>query len=86
MNSAKPLSLTIAEMTPEDGGVVVTPDNKTLIVSGSSADGSPRSTSSANGSQSNRASVGRRASCPDRICLDAEGAVWAQSANTSAVR
>jgi hypothetical protein len=50
MNSAKPLSLTIAEMTPEDGGVVVTPDNKTLIVSGSSADGSPRSTSSANGS------------------------------------
>ena len=62
-------------------GMVVTPDNATLIISESFAGRLTAFDIEADGSLSNRRvwadSVG-----PDGICLDAEGAVWTQTADT----
>jgi sugar lactone lactonase YvrE len=62
-------------------GMVVTPDNSTLIISESFAGTLTAFDIDADGSLSNRrvwaAGVG-----PDGICMDAEGAIWTSSADT----
>jgi sugar lactone lactonase YvrE len=88
---------TIALVTPDgsarrvaDGiafanGMVVTPDNSTLVVSESFARTLTAFDVDADGSLSNRrvwaAGVG-----PDGICIDADGAIWTGSGSTSCVR
>jgi len=59
-------------------GMVVTPDNETLIVAESVAGGLTAFDIDADGSLSNRR-VWADGIGADGICLDAEGAVWAQS-------
>jgi sugar lactone lactonase YvrE len=62
-------------------GMVVTPDNSTLIISESFAGRLTAFDIAAGGSLSNRR-VWADALGPDGICLDAEGAIWAHSADT----
>ncbi len=62
-------------------GMVVTPDNSTLIVSESFTGRLVAFDIAADGSLSNRR-VLAEGLAPDGICLDAEGAVWVQTADT----
>ncbi len=62
-------------------GMVVTPDNSTLIISESFAGRLTAFDIAADGRLSNRR-VWADGIGPDGICLDAEGAIWAQSAGT----
>jgi sugar lactone lactonase YvrE len=64
-------------------GMVVTPDNSTLIVSESFARRLTAFDIAADGSLSNRR-VWAEGLAPDGICMDAEGAVWVQTADTFA--
>ena len=64
-------------------GMVVTPDNSTLIIAESFAGRLTAFDIAGDGSLSNRR-VWADGIGPDGICLDAEGAVWAQSADTRA--
>jgi sugar lactone lactonase YvrE len=64
-------------------GMVVTPDNSTLIISESFAGQLTAFDIAEDGSLSNRR-VWADGLGPDGICLDAEGAVWCQSADTFA--
>jgi sugar lactone lactonase YvrE len=67
----------VADGVAFPNGMVVTPDNATLIVAESYANGLTAFDIAADGSLSGRrqwADLGGRA--PDGICLDAEGAVW----------
>ena len=57
-------------------GMLVTPDNATLIVAESYASGSPRSTSPRMETSRIGASGQTCSGVPDSICLDGEGAVW----------
>ena len=61
--------------------MVVTPDNRTLIISESMAGRLTAFDIGADGSLSGR-HVWAEGVGPDGICLDAEGAVWTQSADT----
>jgi len=63
-------------------GMVVTPDNATLIVAESFGGRLTAFDIAPDGSLSNRR-VWADGIGPDSICLDAEGAIWAQSADTS---
>jgi sugar lactone lactonase YvrE len=90
---AEPKSGLIALVTPDgvtrqvaDGiefpnGMVVTPDNSTLIISESFAGRLTAFDIAANGTLSNRRVWADRVG-PDGISLDTEGAIWAQSADT----
>jgi sugar lactone lactonase YvrE len=62
-------------------GMVVTPDNSTLIISESFTGRLIAFDIAADGSLSNRR-VWAEGLAPDGICMDAEGAVWVQTANT----
>jgi sugar lactone lactonase YvrE len=62
-------------------GMVVTPDNSTLIISESMAGRLTTFGIDADGSLSNRR-VWADGLGPDAICLDAEGAIWVQTADT----
>jgi sugar lactone lactonase YvrE len=62
-------------------GMVVTPDNSTLIVSESFTGRLLTFDIAADGSLSNRR-VWAEGLAPDGICMDAEGAVWVQTAAT----
>lgn len=64
-------------------GMVITPDNATLIVSESFAGRLTAFDIAADGSLSNR-HVWAEGLGPDGICLDAEDAVWVQTADTFA--
>ncbi|MDQ2787059.1 MAG: SMP-30/gluconolactonase/LRE family protein [Chloroflexota bacterium] len=90
---AKPTSGIIA-LVPPDGrarqvagdlafpnGMVVTPDNATLIISESFAGRLTAFDIAADGSLSNRR-VWAEGLGPDGICMDAEGAIWVQTADT----
>jgi sugar lactone lactonase YvrE len=66
-------------------GVVVTPDNSTLIVSESFAGRLTAFDIAADGSLSNRR-VWADGVGPDGICIDAEGAVWTGSGANACVR
>jgi sugar lactone lactonase YvrE len=59
-------------------GMVITPDNKTLIVSESTAGRLTAFEISADGSLSNRR-VWAEGLGPDGICIDQDGAIWAQT-------
>jgi sugar lactone lactonase YvrE len=90
---AKPTSGIIALVTPDGSarkvagdltfpnGMVVTPDNKTLIISESFTGRLIAFDIEADGSLSNRR-VWAEGLGPDGICMDAEGAVWVQTADT----
>ena len=90
---AKPTSGIIALVTPDGSarkvagdltfpnGMVVTPDNKTLIISESFTGRLIAFDIAADGSLSNRR-VWAEGLGPDGICMDAEGAVWVQTADT----
>lgn len=58
--------------------MVITPDNKTLIVSESVAGRLTAFDISADGSLSNRR-IWAEGLGPDGICMDQEGAIWAQT-------
>jgi sugar lactone lactonase YvrE len=87
----------LAQVTPDglarqvaDGiafpnGMVVTPDNSTLIVSESFAGRLTAFDIAADGSLSNRR-VWAEGIGPDGICIDAEGAVWTQSGANACLR
>ena len=87
----------IASITPDgsvrqvaDGiefpnGMVITPDNSTLIISESFAGRLTAFDIAADGSLSNRR-VWAEGLGPDGICLDAEGAVWTSSGANACVR
>jgi sugar lactone lactonase YvrE len=93
LGGAKPTPGIIALVTPDGtarkvaddiefpNGMVVTPDNSTLIVSESFAGRLTAFDIAADGSLSNRRTWADGLG-PDGICLDAEGAVWAQTADT----
>jgi hypothetical protein len=66
-------------------GMVVTPDNSTLIISESFAGRLTAFDIAADGSLSNRR-VWADGLGPDGICLDAEGAVWTSSGGNDCVR
>jgi len=66
-------------------GMVVTPDNSTLIVSESFAGRLTAFDIAADGSLSNRR-VWAEGLGPDGICIDAEGAVWTSSGENACVR
>jgi sugar lactone lactonase YvrE len=66
-------------------GMVVTPDNRTLIVAESHAQRLTAFDIEPDGGLSNRRVWAQLDAYPDGICLDAEGAVWA-GAMTSCVR
>ena len=66
-------------------GMVITPDNRTLIISESLADRLTAFDIDADGGLSNRR-VFAEGLGPDGICLDAEGAVWVGTADYSIVR
>lgn len=61
-------------------GMVITPDNKTLIISESFTGRLIAFDIAANGSLSNRR-VWAEGLGPDGICMDAEGAIWVQTAD-----
>jgi sugar lactone lactonase YvrE len=62
-------------------GMVITPDNSTLIISESFAGRLTAFDIGADGGLSNRRVWADKVG-PDGICLDADGAVWAQAADT----
>jgi sugar lactone lactonase YvrE len=64
-------------------GMLITPDNSTLIISESFAGRLTAFDIAADGSLSNRR-VWAEGLGPDGICMDAEGAIWVQSADTRA--
>ena len=64
-------------------GMVVTPDNSTLIVSESFAGRLTAFDIAADGSLSNRRAWAEGLG-PDGICMDADGAIWVQTADTFA--
>jgi len=64
-------------------GMVITSDNKTLIISESFAGRLTAFDIEADGSLSNRR-VWAESLGPDGICMDAEGAIWVQTADTFA--
>ena len=63
-------------------GMVVTPDNSTLIIAESFAKRLTAFGIAADGSLSNRRVWADLDDGPDGICLDAEGAVWCRAMNT----
>jgi sugar lactone lactonase YvrE len=73
----------VAEKLAFPNGMIVTPDNSTLIISESFAGKLTAFDIAADGSLSNRR-VWAEGVGPDGICLDAEGAVWAQMFEASA--
>jgi sugar lactone lactonase YvrE len=93
MAGAEPRPGLIALVTPDgsarevaDGiefpnGMVVTPDNRTLVVSESFAGRLTAFDIAMDGTLSNRRSWAEGIG-PDGICLDAEGAIWTASAGT----
>nr|WP_236031791.1 SMP-30/gluconolactonase/LRE family protein [Ktedonospora formicarum] len=95
LRGASPTSGIIALVTPDGSarqvasdlafpnGMVVTPDNKTLIISESFTGRLIAFDIEADGSLSNRR-VWAEGLAPDGICMDTEGAIWAQTANTRA--
>jgi sugar lactone lactonase YvrE len=64
-------------------GMVVTPDNSTLVISESFAGRLTAFDIAADGSLSNRRAWAEGLG-PDGICMDADGAIWAQTADTFA--
>lgn len=66
-------------------GVVITPDNATLIVAESIAGRLTAFDIAADGGLSNRRVWAEGRLGPDGICLDAEGAIWVQGADIRAV-
>jgi sugar lactone lactonase YvrE len=92
---AKPTPGIIALVTPDGtarkvaddiafpNGMVITPDNSTLIIAESMAGRLTAFDIAADGSLSNRRTWADGLG-PDGICIDAEGAVWAQTADTFA--
>jgi sugar lactone lactonase YvrE len=66
-------------------GMVITPDNRTLIISESFAGRLTAFDIDADGGLSNRR-VFAEGLGPDGICLDAEGAVWVSTGGSSVVR
>jgi sugar lactone lactonase YvrE len=95
LGGARPTPGIIALITPDGtarevagdiafpNGMVITPDNSTLIISESFAGQLTAFDIAADGSLSNRR-VWAGGLGPDGICLDAEGAVWVQTADTFA--
>ncbi|HKS71112.1 MAG TPA: SMP-30/gluconolactonase/LRE family protein [Ktedonobacterales bacterium] len=93
---AKPTSGLIALVTPDGSarqvagdlsfpnGMVVTPDNKTLIISESFTGRLLAFDIEADGSLSNRR-VWAEALGPDAICMDVEGAIWTGTKTAGAV-
>jgi sugar lactone lactonase YvrE len=75
----------VADAIAFPNGMVVTPDNSTLIVAESFAGRLTAFDIAADGGLSNRR-VWAEGIGPDGISLDAEGAVWAQSAGNACVR
>jgi sugar lactone lactonase YvrE len=75
----------VAEDIAFPNGMVVTPDNSTLIVSESFVRTLTAFDIAADGGLSNRR-VWAEGIGPDGICLDADGAVWTQSGGNSCVR
>jgi len=66
-------------------GMVITPDNKTLIVSESFARRITAFDIGADGNLSNRRAWAQGIG-PDGICLDAEGAIWTSTGQKDCVR
>src|SRR5262244_3050585 len=66
-------------------GMVITPDNRTLIISESFAGRLTAFDIDADGGLSNRRVFADRLG-PDGICLDAEGAIWVSTGENSIVR
>jgi sugar lactone lactonase YvrE len=66
-------------------GMVITPDNRTLIISESFAGRLTAFDIDADGGLSNRRIFAEELG-PDGICVDAEGAVWVSTGGTSVVR
>src|SRR4029079_10233593 len=93
MANAEPTGGIIALVTPDGtarqvagdiefaNGMVVTPDNSTLIISESFAGRLTAFDIDADGSLSNRR-VWAEGIGPDGICMDAEGCIWTQSGET----
>jgi sugar lactone lactonase YvrE len=93
MAGSEPKGGIIALVTPDgvarqvaDGiefpnGMVVTPDNSTLIISESFAGRLTAFDIAADGSLSNRRAWADNVG-PDGICMDADGAIWTQSGDT----
>src|SRR5260221_14223910 len=89
---ASPTSGIIALITPDGtarqvagdlafpNGMVITPDNSTLIISESFSGRLIAFDIEADGSLSNRR-VWAEGLAPDGICMDAEGAIWVQTSN-----
>ncbi|WP_336213934.1 SMP-30/gluconolactonase/LRE family protein [Nonomuraea sp. LPB2021202275-12-8] len=75
----------VAEGIEFPNGMVVTPDNATLIISESFAGRLTAFDIAADGGLSNRR-VWADGLGPDSICLDAEGAVWTSTAENECVR
>jgi sugar lactone lactonase YvrE len=75
----------VADAIAFPNGMVVTPDNRTLIVAESFAGRLTAFDIAPDGDLSNRR-VFVEGIGPDGICLDTEGAVWAQNAGNSCVR
>jgi sugar lactone lactonase YvrE len=75
----------VAEGIEFPNGMVVTPDNSTLIISESFAGRLTAFDIAADGSLSNRR-VWADGLGPDGICIDAEGAVWTSSGGNECVR
>jgi sugar lactone lactonase YvrE len=75
----------VAEDIQFPNGMVVTPDNRTLIISESFARRLTAFDIGADGGLSNRR-VFAEGLGPDGICLDAEGAVWVSTGESSIVR
>ena len=71
----------VADQIEFPNGMAVTPDNSTLIVAESFAGRLTAFNITAGGGLSNRR-VWADGLGPDRICLDAEGAIWTHSADT----
>jgi sugar lactone lactonase YvrE len=66
----------VADGVAFPNGIVVTPDNSTLIVAESYANGLTAFDITADGSLSNQREWADLGGVPDGICLDTEGAVW----------
>jgi sugar lactone lactonase YvrE len=75
----------VADSIAFPNGMVVTPDNQTLIIAESFAGRLTAFDIAADGSLSNRR-VWADGVGPDGICLDAEGAIWTQSQGSACVR
>lgn len=75
----------VADRIAFPNGMVVTPDNATLIVAESFAGRLTAFDITADGGLSNRRAWANDAR-PDGICLDAEGAVWTPTAGNACVR